>query len=529
MAYDVFLSYARADSDRAMVIKDALEALDLSVFFDVDDMDGGDEFPDVIRDEIIAAGATVAVWSTHALTRDWVRRECEIARQHKTLVPIEIGPLSDSVMTVSLSRIHRLNLHDFDGNSDHPGWQRLVRALAKKLRRPDLIKVRREKAREENRIRRLSSELEQAERINAYLRRLNPGWRPWQIATVAAVSLVMISAAVYWGWQQTEARAETERYLQSPEWNEVSLLMAQFDENARNSREALSTILEKTDLAKLERAAKVNSRAALLTGWAYDFSVSMDAPNEVKATKLYRNACDAGLPRGCRNLAIRYDLGEGTNQSDDRAIKFYTQACETKDFVACNILGTKFDSEEYTARVLKEAVRLYRLSCEGGFQGGCNNLASKSAKGEGIEKDINLAVQLYEAACDADYAISCLNLAELYWRGEAREQDPTRIADLYETSCEAEHWLGCTKLGVIHALGVGRPQSDALAADFYKKACDGRNQQGCAYLGESLVVGLGLDQDEAAGLEILRSACLNENQWACDRAAALTEPNETLP
>ena len=529
MAYDVFLSYARADSDRAMVIKDALEALGLSVFFDVDDMDGGDEFPDVIRDEVIAAGATVAVWSTHALTRDWVRRECEIARQQKTLVPVEIGALSDSVMTVSLSRIHRLNLHDFDGNSDHPGWQRLIRALAKKLRRPDLIKVRREKAREENRIRHLSSELEQAERINAYLRRLNPGWRLWQIATVAAVSLVTISAAIYWGWQQIEARQETERYLQSPEWNEVSLLMAQFDERARDSREALSTILEKTDLTKLERAAKVNSRAALLTGWSYDFGVSVDAPDEVKATKLYRNACDAGLPRGCRNLAIRYDLGEGTDQSGDRAIKFYTQACDSKDFVACNILGTKFDNGEYTARDPEKAVKLYRLSCEGDFQGGCHNLASNTAKGEGTEKDINLAVQFYEAACEADYPISCLDLADLYRTGEAGEQDPARIADLYETSCEAEHWLGCIQLGVIYLDGVGRPPNDALAVGLFKKACDGGDQQGCAYFGESVFSGVGIIQDALTGLEILRSACLNENQWACDRAAALTELNETLP
>jgi hypothetical protein len=54
---DVFLSYARADRLKAEQVKAALEGAGLSVFFDVEGLDGGDLFPDVLDREVKTAGA----------------------------------------------------------------------------------------------------------------------------------------------------------------------------------------------------------------------------------------------------------------------------------------------------------------------------------------------------------------------------------------------------------------------------------------------------------------------------------------
>ena len=95
MAYDVFLSYARTDIQRAEIVKDLLEGLGLSVFFDTEGLDSGDIFPDILDREVKSAGAVVGVWSKHALTRPWVKIECDIGKTRGVLVPIQIDQIYD--------------------------------------------------------------------------------------------------------------------------------------------------------------------------------------------------------------------------------------------------------------------------------------------------------------------------------------------------------------------------------------------------------------------------------------------------
>ncbi|MGA1342840.1 MAG: TIR domain-containing protein [Hyphomonas sp.] len=135
---DVFLSYARVDRELAERIKTGLEAAGLSVFFDVEGLDGGDVFPDVLDREVKGAGAVISLWSPHSLSRPWVKQECSIGLKRKCLIPLAIAPLGDLDVPVAFEGLQQIDFTGFHGPTDTAEWQRLMRSLARTLGRPEL-------------------------------------------------------------------------------------------------------------------------------------------------------------------------------------------------------------------------------------------------------------------------------------------------------------------------------------------------------------------------------------------------------
>lgn len=136
---DVFLSYARVDLAKAERVKGALEAAGLSVFFDVEGLDGGDVFPDVLDREVKTAGAVVSLWSPHSLSRPWVKQECSIGLKRKCLVPVAIEPLGELDVPVAFEGLQVIDFTGFHGRTDTAEWRQLMRALARTLKRPELL------------------------------------------------------------------------------------------------------------------------------------------------------------------------------------------------------------------------------------------------------------------------------------------------------------------------------------------------------------------------------------------------------
>lgn len=134
---DIFLSYARADKDKAVLIKTKLEELGYSVFFDTEGLDGGDVFPDILDREVKNAKAVVGVWSRHSLTRPWVKIECDIGRARGVLVPVQIEDIPDLDRPAAFWNIQFDDLSSFKGNTKHEGWQKFVRSLDRVLRKQE--------------------------------------------------------------------------------------------------------------------------------------------------------------------------------------------------------------------------------------------------------------------------------------------------------------------------------------------------------------------------------------------------------
>ena len=137
---DIFLSYARKERDKAEAVKNALEALGLSVFFDVDGLDGGDAFPDVLDKEVKNAGAVISLWSPWALTRPWIKIESRIGKDRGVLIPVTIEPLDNlHDVPAAFYDLQQIDLTNFAGNTSDAGWISLVKSLARTLNRPELL------------------------------------------------------------------------------------------------------------------------------------------------------------------------------------------------------------------------------------------------------------------------------------------------------------------------------------------------------------------------------------------------------
>ncbi len=382
LAYDVFLSYARQDTARAEQIKIALEGLGLTVFFDVDGLDGGDVFPEVLSRKIAEAGATLSLWNTHALTREWVRHEIKLAQDTGNLIPVEIGLISDDVMTVTLSRLHRLNLTDFDGHADHRGWQDTVRSLARTLKRPDLIKARKKQIKVEEKAAKLEAELKAERQQSAKLRNTSPkkglGWRGG-LAMIAAV-IIVIGAWSLWMLELQEEHFEETRLS-----GNLKVKISELDLNNIDLFNELQALLETVPLARLERVAEENTSAALLAGYAYyngvetDYSGIRTEQDRSVSAQYWQTACDGGNMLGCTNLGILYENGEGVNTDLTEAARLYEQACDGLNMHGCAILGTFYEKGIGIDANPAEALYLYTRACDGGNKLACRNLTELTA------------------------------------------------------------------------------------------------------------------------------------------------------
>lgn len=136
---DVFISYARKDKARVAPLKAALDHLGVDAFFDLDGIDGGDRFPDVLDQTVKAARVVFGCWTPHALVREWVKIECAIAQSRETLVPLEFEAVNAIDVPAAFYQLHRVNLTDWQGETGHDGWLAAVRAMARKLKTPALL------------------------------------------------------------------------------------------------------------------------------------------------------------------------------------------------------------------------------------------------------------------------------------------------------------------------------------------------------------------------------------------------------
>ena len=136
---DVFISYARSDHKRVEPLAHALQELGLDVFFDVENIHGGDRFPDVIDRAVKEAGVVVGCWTPEALARDWVKTECFIGMERKVLVPLEFAAFTSLDVHAAFYTLNRLPLVDWRGERDHEGFRAVIEAIATKLNRPELV------------------------------------------------------------------------------------------------------------------------------------------------------------------------------------------------------------------------------------------------------------------------------------------------------------------------------------------------------------------------------------------------------
>ncbi|MEJ0023242.1 MAG: toll/interleukin-1 receptor domain-containing protein [Alphaproteobacteria bacterium] len=139
-SYDVFISYARADGAKAQMIRDMLQAHNLNVFFDVEGIENGAEFPDVIDRAVKGAKCVLGLWSSNAFAGRWVRIESRIGLDQRKLVAALVDDTRPEQLPAEFYNVNVERLADFQGQPNHAGWNRIVRAIGRRIGREDLAK-----------------------------------------------------------------------------------------------------------------------------------------------------------------------------------------------------------------------------------------------------------------------------------------------------------------------------------------------------------------------------------------------------
>lgn len=130
---DIFVSYAREDRDRARLLASALERRGWSVFWDTDILPG-DSFREVIGEKLAAAGCVLVLWSSHSVDSRWVLDEAREGLERGVLVPV----MSEEVdIPLGFGGQQTADLTHWRGDDEHPGFQQIVSAVARRLGVPE--------------------------------------------------------------------------------------------------------------------------------------------------------------------------------------------------------------------------------------------------------------------------------------------------------------------------------------------------------------------------------------------------------
>lgn len=120
---DVFLSYARADRDKAERIAAEIEAAGYSVWWDRH-IEGGSEFSKEIERRLDEARVVLVLWSKDGVQSHWVRDEAGIGLEAGKLVATS---LDGTAPPIGFKQIHAIDMTEAQGHDD------LLRALSHRL------------------------------------------------------------------------------------------------------------------------------------------------------------------------------------------------------------------------------------------------------------------------------------------------------------------------------------------------------------------------------------------------------------
>lgn len=121
----VFLSYDRADANRARPIALALEKAGHAVWWDPH-IRGGEQFSKAIDEALSRADAVVVLWSAHSIDSTWVRDEAAVGRDSGRLVPVLIDAVQPPL---GFRQYQSIDMSAWKGGGQPPRFQELLISL----------------------------------------------------------------------------------------------------------------------------------------------------------------------------------------------------------------------------------------------------------------------------------------------------------------------------------------------------------------------------------------------------------------
>ena len=129
---NVFLSYSRANKERARLILKALEAEGISVWWD-SMLEGGVRFHEVIEYNLENAEAIVVLWSETSVGSHWVHDEATRACERGVMVPVSID---GTFPPLGFRQFQWIDLAHWEGAQDDRALAKIIDAVRGKMDAP---------------------------------------------------------------------------------------------------------------------------------------------------------------------------------------------------------------------------------------------------------------------------------------------------------------------------------------------------------------------------------------------------------
>ena len=129
---DIFLSYARENSEIAKRLSERLENIGWSVWWDWE-VPAGQTWRDMIEQSLASMRCMVVLWSMDSIDSDWVKEEAEKGKAQRKLVAALIDEVKPPM---GFHAIQAANLIGWDGSQNSPGFDNLIDAIEARLGKP---------------------------------------------------------------------------------------------------------------------------------------------------------------------------------------------------------------------------------------------------------------------------------------------------------------------------------------------------------------------------------------------------------
>ena len=129
--YDVFLSYASRDFDRAIWFVELFKQQKWEVFWDWQSIPYGKDFDAEIDRALAASRCVVVLWTTAAATSRWVKLEAMHGQSRGVLLPVMLDNLAPDDLPFALRILQAVHLYDWNDQKTLPRLQRLLDTIGR--------------------------------------------------------------------------------------------------------------------------------------------------------------------------------------------------------------------------------------------------------------------------------------------------------------------------------------------------------------------------------------------------------------
>jgi hypothetical protein len=127
---DIFISYSRADKDRAELLAEAFSREGWSVWWDRE-IPPGKSFDETIENALNSARCVIVLWSKDSVSSRWVKTEAAEGATRGILVPALIDKVQ---IPLEFKRIEAADLSDWQADSPHSEFDQLLKTVGSILR-----------------------------------------------------------------------------------------------------------------------------------------------------------------------------------------------------------------------------------------------------------------------------------------------------------------------------------------------------------------------------------------------------------